>query len=110
MPSVSRPFLAEFSESPSLNPKMPELELDAATGLLRRLRSSTAFIEEILTAGSQSLIAASTATLVTESGGDSPDPDLVRVDFQWDWAFAMASMCTKTGDGPDPDLVRASLS
>jgi hypothetical protein len=111
MSPFARPFLVEFSVAPRSNPQTPELELDAATGLLRRPCSSTPFIEELLTTDdSGGRGAASTATVVTESGGDNPDPDMLRPDFQWALAYAMATTCTKVEpEQPDPDLVRTDL-
>lgn len=108
MSQIGRPFLAGFSAPPSSDPHMPELEVDAATGLLRRPCSSTPFVEELLAADdSRCRFVAATATVITESRGDSPDPDLFRADFRSAVAFAMATTCTKTQDPQDPDLVRA---
>jgi hypothetical protein len=111
MSQLSRPFLVEFSAVPRSDPQTPELEVDAVTGMLRRPCSSTPFVEELLAAeDSRCRVVASTATVITESGGDSPDPDLLRTDLQWAVAFAMTTVCTKVEpDQPDPDLVRASL-
>ena len=109
MSQMGHPFLAGFSVPPSSGPEMPELEVDAATGLLRRRCSSEPFVEELLVVD-DSLCRALTAaaTVVTESSGDSPDPDLFRTDFRWAVASAMATTCTKAKpDEPDPDLVRA---
>jgi hypothetical protein len=108
MSQFGHPFLAGFSEPPSSGPQMPELEVDASTGLLRRRCSSTPFVEELLADDPRCRFEASTATVITESRGDSPDPDLFRSDFRWAVSCAMATTLTRAQqDQPDPDLVRA---
>jgi hypothetical protein len=109
--AFARPFLVEFSIAPNPTPPMPELELDATTGLLRRLGSPRPFVEELLDgASARGAVTTPMSTVITESGGDNPDPDMLRLDGYWQAvALAMATMCTKTPDQPDPDLVRVEL-
>jgi hypothetical protein len=104
------PFLVRFSSAPTLNPQTPALELDPVTGLFRRPGSPTPFVEELFAKGDfPYLVAASMATAVTEGTGDSPDPDLIRADFQTDAMnlFLGTALTRAQPDQPDPDLVRA---
>ena len=112
------PFLAQFGERSSENAYAPLTRVEPDSGLLHRLDSETALIEEIL--GQNSSVSEPhtdllSHTIVTATPGDQPDPDFVRSELGTPGnrcgASGLITIVTKVeGEAPDPDLIRGTVT
>lgn len=131
MPYAPAPFLTQFGEKPHDGYALPDIEVDADTGLIRKKGDEASLIDQLeasilstqfpsripdpdvsrvgSTVREGSDLLRGLDTILTKAAADPFDPDVIRSMQSARCCVPLSTILTENRpDQPDPDVVRAS--